>query len=328
MITYNHGRFVTKAIESVLAQRTSFPIELVIGDDASSDDTCRQIEVLKAQAPEVIRLLSRPTNIGMHRNLEGVLEECRGEFVAFLEGDDYWTCEEKLQVQVDLLRARDDAVGVFLPVMTVDHLGRQTGFWGADIGFVRTDGSFPESCMREIGTQELLKSNIIPTLSVMIRWDAIPDLPASFRKLKMRDWPMWIFASLRGPWLYFPKVMAAYRFHDGGVWNSMGWPEQLASFMELWHEVAVELPPPFSAMAREQLARVHLAAWEKALACDRPSDVRLELREVVRLLSYYRMRHVKRFVSALWQTLSPRTHRVAKRVLCLIRQKPANDKIV
>ena len=115
MITYNHERFITKAIESVLAQRTSFPIELVIGDDASSDDTCQQIEVLKAQAPEVVRLLSRPTNIGMHRNIEGVLEECRGEFVAFLEGDDYWICEEKLQMQVDLLRARDDAVGVFHP---------------------------------------------------------------------------------------------------------------------------------------------------------------------------------------------------------------------
>ena len=53
MITYNHERFITKAIESVLAQRTSFPIELVIGDDASSDNTCQQIEVLKAQAPKL-----------------------------------------------------------------------------------------------------------------------------------------------------------------------------------------------------------------------------------------------------------------------------------
>ena len=60
MITYNHERFITKAIESVLAQRTRFPIELVIGEDASSDDTRRHIEAFRAQAPEVIRTLIRP----------------------------------------------------------------------------------------------------------------------------------------------------------------------------------------------------------------------------------------------------------------------------
>ena len=70
-----------------------------------------------------------------------------------------------------------------------------------------------------------------------------------------------------------------------------------------------------------------LAAWEKALAGDRPSDVRLELREVVRLLPYYRMKHVRRLVNASCQTLSPPTHRVAKRALRLVQQNPANDEI-
>src|SRR5215469_8956033 len=87
MITYNHERFITRAIESVLAQRTSFPIELVIGEDASSDDTRAHVEMLSAKAPQLIRTLIRPANIGMHLNVEGVLQECRGEFVAFLEGD-------------------------------------------------------------------------------------------------------------------------------------------------------------------------------------------------------------------------------------------------
>lgn len=341
MITYNHERFITKAIESVLAQRTSFPIELVIGDDASSDDTCQQIEVLKAQAPEVVRLLSRPTNIGMHRNIEGVLEECRGEFVAFLEGDDYWICEEKLQMQVDLLRARDDAVGVFHPAWEdsremegvfhpapiLDSLGRETAVWGP-----------PESYTREIRTQEFLYAldgdvigralvpGWIPSASVMMRRDAIPDLPDSFRKLRMRDWPMWIFASLRGPWLCLPKVMAVYRMHDGGAWCGLSNAERYRGAAELLHTLAVELPQPFSAIAREQLVRAHLAAWEVALGYDRPADAQWELREVVRLLSYYRMRHGKRLASALLRTLSPRTHWIAKQVLRQIRQKPANNK--
>jgi len=287
-------------------------------------------------------LLSRPANIGMHRNLEGVLAECRGEFVAFLEGDDYWICEDKLQLQIDLLRARDDAIGVFHRVMTVDHLGREIGFLPTDTRFrlsndpsLMITGNTIETVrmgetfcgVREIGTQELLQFNVIPALSVVIRRDVIPNLPPSFRELRMRDWPMWIFASLRGPWLYLPKMMAAYRFHDGGVWNSMSWTEQLASTSDLLREAALNLPPPFSSIARQQVARVQLAAWEHALASDRPDDARLQLREVVQLLSFYQTRHLKRLVSALWQTLSPRSHRVAKRALQLVRQDPAKNKI-
>jgi glycosyltransferase involved in cell wall biosynthesis len=363
MITYNHERFITKAIESVLAQRTSFPIELVIGDDASTDDTSRHIEVLEAQAPEVIRTLIRPTNIGMHRNLEGVLEECRGEFVAFLEGDDYWTSDEKLQLQADVLRVRDNAVGVIHPVTIVDSLGGETGT------------IYPEKVTTEIGTQELLKENIIPTASVMIRRDALVSLPDSYRKLKMRDWPMWVFASLHGPWLCFPKVMAAYRVHDGGAWSSLSGAERRDSVIELFHAFGAELPQPFSAIARQRLTQMHLAALEEALAhdrpadahrelrevvrllsyfrmregkhlvtefarqrltqmhlaalkealvCDRPADACRELHEVVRLLSYFRMRESKRLVSELWRTLSPRTHLAAKRTLRLIRQNPVN----
>jgi glycosyltransferase involved in cell wall biosynthesis len=308
MITYNHERFVTKAIESVLAQRTSFPIELVIGDDASPDHTCRRIEALRAQAPELIRPLIRPTNIGMHRNLEGVLEECRGEFVAFLEGDDYWTCDEKLEVQVDILRRNERAVGVFHPVTIVDSLGEETG------------AIHPWKLNTEVRTQELVgTSNIIPTASVMIRRDALVRLPDRYRKLKMRDWPIWVHASLLGPWLFFPEVMAAYRVHGGGVWNSSSRAARRDSTIELFEALATELTPPVSAMARRGLTQIHLAALEEALVDDRPADSHREVREIVRLLPYCRMRDGKRLVSALLRTLSPRTHRVAKRTLRLIR---------
>lgn len=309
MITYNHERFITEAIESVLAQRTAFPIEVVIGDDASSDGTARRIEAFRTRAPEVIRSFIRPTNIGMHRNEEGVLEECRGEFIAFLEGDDYWTSDEKLQIQLDILQARGDAVGVFHPVKYVNYLGEDTGIIYP-----------PEKFTTQTGTQELLTEHGITTASVLMRRDALVSLPDSYRKLKMRDFPMWVHASLHGPWLCVPKVMAARRVHDGGVWSSLSRAERLSSSIELYHEFVASLPQPFSAIARQQLTRMHLAALEEALACDRPADARVELREIVRLLSYCRMRDGKRLVSASWKTISPRTHRVAKRTLRLVRQ--------
>lgn len=308
MITYNHEEFVSKAIESVLAQRTSFPIELVIGDDASSDYTCRRIEALRAQAPGVIRLLTRATNIGVHGNLQGVLEECRGEFVAFLEGDDYWTCDEKLEIQVGILRKNERAVGVFHPVTVVDSLCEETGT------------IHPWQLNTEVRTQELLgTSNIIPTPSVMIRRNALVELPESYRKLKMRDLPIWVHASLIGPWLFFPEVMAAYRVHNGGVWNCLSAAERRNSTVELFEALAAELPLRASAIARRGLTQLHLRALEEAIADDRRADARREMREIFPLLLYCRMTDSRRLFSALWRAWSPGTHRAARRMLRAIR---------
>src|SRR5882762_3957414 len=115
MITYNHERFVTKAIDSVLAQKTTFPIELIIGDDASTDSTGQLIEALKSRSRDthIVHPMIHSKNVGMHKNLESVLALCRGEFVAFLEGDDYWTSANKLQFQLTRLMKDPGAVGVF-----------------------------------------------------------------------------------------------------------------------------------------------------------------------------------------------------------------------
>jgi glycosyltransferase involved in cell wall biosynthesis len=310
IITHNHERFVTKAIESALAQRTNFPIELVIGDDASSDDTGRRIEVVRAQAPGIIRTLGRPTNIGMHRNLEGVLEECRAEFVAFLEGDDYWTSVNKLQLQSDILRARRSIVAVFHPAAVVDVFGKET------------KEMMPGVTLTEIGTQELLESNnFIPTASVMIRRSALAPLPEDYRKLNMRDWPMWVFSSLHGRWLCLPTPMAAYRVHDGGSWTSLSYAARLDAIIEALRMFAVDLPRPLAEVARRQLARMHLDALRYALASGGHKNARRELREVAHLLSYYRVTDARRVGSAFLQSMSPRTHSVAKRVLCLIRAR-------
>jgi hypothetical protein len=202
----------------------------------------QEIGSVSSQAPHLVRTLFHATNIGMHRN----------------------------QVQVDARRARSDAVGVFHPVTVVDTLGQETG------------EILPGICWRrEIRTEDIWL-NVILTASATIRRDALPELPESFRKLRMGDWPMWLFASLRGPWLCIPKVMAAYRCHGNGVWSSLSYFEGQRAMADALRAMAVELPPPFSAMAKERAAEMHLTLWRLALASDRCADARLELREVAR----------------------------------------------
>jgi glycosyltransferase involved in cell wall biosynthesis len=108
MITYNHERFITQALESVLAQRVNFDYEIVVGEDCSTDDTRAIVMYFHRRYPGRIVPLLREKNIGGARNIELTLAACRGQYVAMLEGDDYWTCEDKLQRQVDFLDANPD----------------------------------------------------------------------------------------------------------------------------------------------------------------------------------------------------------------------------
>ncbi len=111
MSTYNHAEYLAQAIEGVRAQRTTFPIELVIGEDCSTDRT-REIAIEYQQRhPDLIRIITGPENLGSRRNARRTLGRVRGEFVAFCEGDDWWCHPDKLQRQVEILR-ENPAIGV------------------------------------------------------------------------------------------------------------------------------------------------------------------------------------------------------------------------
>ena len=113
MITYNHEKFIEQAIKSVLEQDVNFEYEIVVGEDCSTDTTASILRELERKNQNRIRVIYRPANLGVKANFLNTLSECNGEYVAFLEGDDYWTSNNKLQLQVDFLNNNRDAAGVF-----------------------------------------------------------------------------------------------------------------------------------------------------------------------------------------------------------------------
>ncbi|MBV9242488.1 MAG: glycosyltransferase, partial [Acidobacteria bacterium] len=106
MITYDHEPFIAQAIEGVLGQQAEFEIELVIGDDVSTDATGRICREYQAKYPSTVRVLERSHNLGIALNFMTTLEACEGKYVAICEGDDYWTDPRKLQKQVDYMESR------------------------------------------------------------------------------------------------------------------------------------------------------------------------------------------------------------------------------
>ena len=103
MITYNHELYIAQAVEGVLRQQTDFPFELVIGEDCSTDRTREIVLEHQKKHPETIRVITGERNVGASANELRTDKACRGKYVAYCEGDDYWHHPLKLQKQVDYL---------------------------------------------------------------------------------------------------------------------------------------------------------------------------------------------------------------------------------
>ena len=111
LITYNHEKYIEKALDSVLSQVTDFPFEIVIGDDCSPDHTKNIIREYRDKYPDIIRIVHREKNTGRPTlNVYETTMKCRGDYLAYLEGDDYWTDSDKLQKQMDFLNEHPEYI--------------------------------------------------------------------------------------------------------------------------------------------------------------------------------------------------------------------------
>lgn len=212
MITYNHERFIREALESVFMQQVDFPIELVIGEDCSTDRTRDLIVQVCAAAPIQVRVLTSERNVGMHENFRRTLGACRGEFVALLEGDDYWLLEEKLKLQVRALQ-RSDRLQMVFNRSRIEFVG------DARRALLPVDNHYlPTFCSKTFGFKEILnKDFLIPTSSVLFRRRAIGTIPSWADRLPFVDEVVFLLASRRGTVVYDDMLVSVYRIHAGGV---------------------------------------------------------------------------------------------------------------
>lgn len=208
MITYNQERYIAQAIESVLMQETDFDFELVIGEDYSTDKTLSIVEDYCKRYPEKIKLIKYNENQGLLFNLYNVLNLCQGEFVALLEGDDYWTSKHKIQKQVDFLEKFDNCSICFHTTECFFENKSKPSYFHPELNYKKFSN-----------IEDLLVRNFISTCSVMYRNRLFNELPNWYCLLKLGDWPLHIFNAQYGEIGYINEIMSAYRIHQGGVWS-------------------------------------------------------------------------------------------------------------
>jgi glycosyltransferase involved in cell wall biosynthesis len=241
MITYNHERFIAQALESVLAQQVNFEYEIVVGEDCSTDRTREILMDFHRRYPDRIMPLLRERNLGATPNFEATLGACRGQYLAILEGDDYWKCRDKLQIQVDFLDAHPDfAVCCSRAGMVDEH--------GADVDWI-----WPNRPAGAYGLEDLLAENFVATCSVLYRWGSVGSLPVWFHKMKLGDWQLHALVARAGKIELMDEVMAVYRMHSGGIWTSLSERKRLTAMIRMLRELDRQLAFRYTKIIRKTI---------------------------------------------------------------------------
>lgn len=203
-ITFNHASFIKQALDGFLSQKTTFPFEILIHDDCSTDGTSDIIRDYASKYPDLIFPMFEDVNQYRQGKPIGTvvwnLPRARGKYIALCEGDDYWSDPLKLQKQVDFLEAHPDYGMCYTKV---ERLSQSTGkiinIWGgANVTF-----------------EELLLKNTVPTLTTVFKTELYREfsrcINPSSKGWKMGDYPLWLYISQKAKIHFSPEVTAVYR---------------------------------------------------------------------------------------------------------------------
>ena len=211
IISYNQVDYISQAIESAINQQMNFNSEIIIADDCSTDGTREIVMNYAVRYPGWIRVLERNQNLGPANNFIDLIYAAQGKYIAYLEGDDYWTQNNKLQQQVDFLEQHADFAICFTDALETfsENLDDELNY--------RSAGSGQQT---ETTANELIFRNYIQTCTVVFKNKLFGKFPDWYAALKMGDWPLHLLNAAHGKIKYLDMVTAVHRNHSSGVWSS------------------------------------------------------------------------------------------------------------
>jgi glycosyltransferase involved in cell wall biosynthesis len=213
MVTYNQERYISQAIESIINQKTTFPIKLFIGEDCSTDKTREICLQYKQDYPELIDLIFTKKN-DIIQNAQNTYSACfnsGAKYIAMCEGDDYWTDLLKLQKQVDFLEANPDYAFCYHHVNVV-----QEG------NISNTKMQMRQNQPDTSSIAEILKKSVWPHINsvVFCNQEKLKKMPSWVLKCPSGDWAFLAFITGTKKIKYINETMSVYRQQGGGTWNS------------------------------------------------------------------------------------------------------------
>jgi glycosyltransferase involved in cell wall biosynthesis len=213
MIAYNLEKYLDAAVESVLIQQTNFKVELIIGEDCSTDNTRAIALKYQQKYPHLIKVLLPKKNQGLTPNCVATHNACIGKYIALLDGDDYWTNPLKLQKQIDFLESHPEYSGHAHQSMKIFDDGSSEPIpFGEDID---TDYFLKDTIThRKFHTSALTYRKTI--------WDKVGGIPSGISSNERAIYPM---VALFGKIHYSKESMCVYRITGFGLASRVNYKE-------------------------------------------------------------------------------------------------------
>ncbi|MEG3071865.1 MAG: glycosyltransferase family 2 protein [Peptococcaceae bacterium] len=207
-ITYNHEKYIAKAIEGFLMQKTSFQYEILIHDDASTDKTAYIVKEYERKYPKLIKPIYQNENQYSKGVKVGLLntKRAKGKYLAICEGDDYWTDPNKLQKQVNYMENNPDCTMCFHNANIINENGLSTGKMLIDKSI----------SSRKYTAGELAVLGFIPTASKIYLKSIFDHPPEWYSKSVVGDYPSQLIIASHGYAYYINESMSNYRTLSSG----------------------------------------------------------------------------------------------------------------
>lgn len=224
-ITFNHEDYIRDALEGFIAQRTSFSFRVLVGDDCSTDGTPDIIREYALNFPDIIIPVLRQTNIGAGKNWVDLVSKAKSKYIAFCEGDDYWSDPLKLQKQFDYMERHADLRACFHDASV--SIETESGTWFQANDYNNTpDGSllWPSGNKRfhkkaVYRLENYILFGFVHTSSMFIRWDYSIEFPDWFYDHGMSDFPTWALQINTGKFGYIDQTMSIHRRTSAGAYE-------------------------------------------------------------------------------------------------------------
>lgn len=216
-----------QTLESILMQETVHDVEIIVADDCSSDDTVDIIKEYESKTQFKFTYLQKSHNVGYNKNYQQAFAACTGDYVAIMEGDDYWLKPNHLQNHIDHLEAYAKSSMSYNRHLRlfIDQNREEIFDWTDNKDY------------KLISTEQLALENKIGNLSCCVfRGKYVQNLDPELFDMEIADWMLGMYMGQSGPLLYLEDVTSAYRIHDNGQWSKMDDKTQYLRIIEFINE--------------------------------------------------------------------------------------------
>ena len=252
--TYNHEPYLADALDAILAQRCDFGVEIILGEDCSSDGTLAVCREYAEKYSEKITLIASTENVGWRENYRRCVEAARGKYIAFCDGDDYWCDTTRLADQVALME-RSPKVGLcYTLAERRDDRGELVGRFPIGEGHTSLDAMLYDWCVENCTT--------LARRDLVLAYYAT-EKPENRPEWRTEDLPMWLFVAAHSEVAYIDRVTAVHRVFSDSVSHSTSLAKRLAfcdssSNIKLWFDERYNAKRQRRHLLRE---RANTALW-------------------------------------------------------------------